>query len=139
MNKYVLGRVAGQFKSWLWRGLEQRYGGYKVIRGQEFEGNYTTTFLALKKATKLFFNRSNWHKLDIAEIGKLAIYVGILSPFHIKGKEEWGSSLTNLEKENIRITLIECYQYLTMMGLSIAVLAFAQGIDLEDEEDKTIP
>jgi len=139
MNKYVLGRVAGLFKSWLWRGLEQRYGGYKVIRGQEFEGNYTTTFLALKKATKLFFNRSNWHKLDIAEIGKLAIYVGILSPFHIKGKEEWGSSLTNLEKENIRITLIECYQYLTMMGLSIAVLAFAQGIDLEDEEDKTIP
>jgi len=139
MNKYVLGRVAGLFKSWLWRGLEQRYGGYKVIRGQEFEGNYTTTFLALKKATKLFFNRSNWHKLDIAEIGKLAIYVGILSPFHIKGKEEWGSSLTNLEKENIRITLMECYQYLTMMGLSFAVLAFAQGIDLEDEEDKTIP
>ena len=139
MNKYVLGRVAGLFKSWLWRGLEQRYGGYKVIRGKEFEGNYTTTFLALKKATKVFFDKNQRNKLDIAEIGKLALYISILSPFHIKGKEEWGNSLTNLERENIRITMMEIYQYLTMMSLSIAILMFAQATDLEDDdEDKNV-
>lgn len=140
LHKAMLGRVASLFKTWLWRGLEQRFSGYKVIRGEEFEGNYMTLFKygykSMLKGYRVF--KHGEKGLSLPEIAKLFTYITILSPLDINKDSSWGNPLSTMEQENMRMAVTEIYQYLAVISFGTAVLMFAQAADLEDDDDENL-
>ncbi len=137
LNKYMLGRVISAFRSWLWRGLEQRFSGFKSLNGENIEGNYLTTFKALGSGIKSI--KTDYDKrgvsFTIKEIGRKLLYHSLMNPFNIKRDSSWAGSLTQIEKENIRMTIVEVAVSAALLRLGVGILWFAKETGLDDEED----